>query len=178
MLDISGVHEVETRFCACTESSRIDDWQQMYRTGWYPATSAQPQTCATLEVLGFYRLLKVVANCSVRDFVSVLEALTNPLGTSPPPPRYKVRFASYSADSLSNLVCRNFCGWLGKRRASNVFEEQGSSIWTGCWPARPMVQSRWSAGRVRGRASTYPPGRTNWHLSYSRSNPSTNYTVR
>ncbi|KAJ7061114.1 hypothetical protein C8F01DRAFT_1083331 [Mycena amicta] len=43
-----------------------------------PATTTDPETCATLEALELFRLLQVVGNVNVHDFVGTLERLTDP----------------------------------------------------------------------------------------------------
>lgn len=102
VLDMAGVYEVKVLFCGCGAAGTAEDWQQCYRTGWYPATTGRPLTCATLEVLNFYRQLKVYTNCNVRDFLTVLETESNPLGTSPPPPRYDVCSSPNFVDTLAD----------------------------------------------------------------------------
>lgn len=47
--------------------------------GWYPATTIDLQTVVTIECLEKFRLLKVIANVIVRDFVTTLETLTSPM---------------------------------------------------------------------------------------------------
>ncbi|KAJ7145424.1 hypothetical protein C8R43DRAFT_1088748 [Mycena crocata] len=57
--------------------------------GWYPATTVDPATCSTLQVLELFWLLNVVGNVNVHDFVGTLERLTDPLRMSTVPDRYK-----------------------------------------------------------------------------------------
>ncbi|KAF8989456.1 hypothetical protein BDZ89DRAFT_974704 [Hymenopellis radicata] len=89
LLHSTGVHTVPFRYCDCSRADGLHKWQQLLRTGWYPATTRQPQTCATLEVLDLFRRLKTMATVNVRDFVSVLESTTNPYETEWTPDRYK-----------------------------------------------------------------------------------------
>lgn len=83
------IQTVSCRFCKCAASDRCHPWQQLLRCGWYPATTHIPQTCASVELLDFYRRLKVMATVNVRDFVSVLEDLTDPYSSAETPDRYK-----------------------------------------------------------------------------------------
>ncbi|KAJ7050920.1 hypothetical protein C8F01DRAFT_1237590, partial [Mycena amicta] len=52
----------------------------------------RPGTCATLEALEQFRLLQVVGNVNVHDFVGTLERLTDPTRVDPTPDRYKAFF--------------------------------------------------------------------------------------
>ncbi|KAF9014806.1 hypothetical protein BDZ89DRAFT_918102, partial [Hymenopellis radicata] len=76
-------------FCDCDRCEGLSKWQQALRDGWYPATTVDPQTFATIDVLELHRLLNVCATVNVRDFVTSLEKLTNPCGTEWVPDRYK-----------------------------------------------------------------------------------------
>lgn len=50
---------------------------QLLRNAWYPATTIDPRTCATFEVLELYRLLNVVGNLNTSDFITSLEQLSD-----------------------------------------------------------------------------------------------------
>ncbi|KAF9017036.1 hypothetical protein BDZ89DRAFT_961437 [Hymenopellis radicata] len=89
VLHLNGVHTVAFRYCGCAVSDREHHWQQLMRCGWYPATTRTPATCATMELLSFFRRLKTEATVNVRDFTTVLEAESNPYGTEATPDRYK-----------------------------------------------------------------------------------------
>ncbi|KAF9023545.1 hypothetical protein BDZ89DRAFT_955582, partial [Hymenopellis radicata] len=89
VMHVNGVHQVEMRYCGCSVSDGEHRWQQLLRSGLYPATTRCPATCATVEVLNLYRRLKTIATVNVRDFVTTLEDQTDPYGTSWTPDRYK-----------------------------------------------------------------------------------------
>ncbi|KAF7374455.1 CxC2 domain-containing protein [Mycena sanguinolenta] len=59
------------------------------RNGWYPATTVDPATCATFASLELFRLLNVVGNINVNDFVGTLERRTSALAMKSVPDRYK-----------------------------------------------------------------------------------------
>ncbi|KAF8995346.1 hypothetical protein BDZ89DRAFT_1149647 [Hymenopellis radicata] len=82
--------DASLRTMTLLHTTGVHTWQQLLRTGWYPATTRQLSTCATLEVLDLYRRLKTMATVNVRDFVSILESTTNPYETEWTPDRYKV----------------------------------------------------------------------------------------
>ncbi|KAJ7180030.1 hypothetical protein C8R43DRAFT_871280 [Mycena crocata] len=91
VMDVKFVHRVRFRYCACDENNDALNLEQLLRMGWYPATVVDPETCATFAALDFFRLLSVVANVNVRDFVSTLERNTNANATESVPvcDRYK-----------------------------------------------------------------------------------------
>ncbi|KAJ7934588.1 hypothetical protein B0H13DRAFT_1855184 [Mycena leptocephala] len=63
--------------------------EQLLRNGWYPATTVDPATCATFASLELFRLLNVVGNINVHDFVGTLEQRTNATELKLVPDRYK-----------------------------------------------------------------------------------------
>ncbi|KAF9001427.1 hypothetical protein BDZ89DRAFT_968328, partial [Hymenopellis radicata] len=89
VMHVNGVHQVNMRYCGCSVSDGEHRWQQLLRSGLYPATTRYPATCATIEVLNLYRRLKTIATVNVWDFVTALEDQTDPHGTSWTPDRYK-----------------------------------------------------------------------------------------
>ncbi|PBK62350.1 hypothetical protein ARMSODRAFT_1024951 [Armillaria solidipes] len=54
-------------------------WRQIMQNGWYPVTTKDPQSCTTFECLDNFRLLNILVNVNVRDYVSVLEQSTDPM---------------------------------------------------------------------------------------------------
>ncbi|KAJ6455636.1 hypothetical protein C8R47DRAFT_1228133 [Mycena vitilis] len=89
VMDMDYIHTVEYQFCACDKSDRAPNLEQLLRNGWYPATTVDPATCATFASLELFRLLSVVGNINVHDFVGTLERLTNASQTGAVPDRYK-----------------------------------------------------------------------------------------
>ncbi|KAJ6501536.1 hypothetical protein C8R47DRAFT_1211112 [Mycena vitilis] len=89
VMDTDYIHTVEYRYCACDKSDHASNLKQLLRNGWYPATTVDPATCATFAALELFRLLNVVGNINVHDFVGTLERLTNATETGSVPDRYK-----------------------------------------------------------------------------------------
>ncbi|KAJ7715461.1 hypothetical protein B0H16DRAFT_1667065 [Mycena metata] len=89
VLHPNGIHTVNYRYCQCDLSARANNLQQLLRTGWYPATTVDPATCATFQCLDLYRMLNVVGNINVHDFVGSLERLTDATKITKIPDRYK-----------------------------------------------------------------------------------------
>ncbi|KAJ7162526.1 hypothetical protein C8R43DRAFT_1086432 [Mycena crocata] len=90
VMDVQFIHTVRIRYCGCDASDGALNLEQLMRTGWYPATLTDPGTCATFAALDLFRLLSVVANVNVKDFVTTLEKNTNATATESVPDRYKV----------------------------------------------------------------------------------------
>ncbi|KAF8131316.1 hypothetical protein K438DRAFT_1788310 [Mycena galopus ATCC 62051] len=92
VMDVTGIHTIHMRFCGCEKATRVPlgTVGQLLANGWYPVTAIDPQTCATLEALEFYRMLSVVGNLNVHDFVGSLERKMDPLRMSSVLDQYKV----------------------------------------------------------------------------------------
>ncbi|KAF9020725.1 hypothetical protein BDZ89DRAFT_1138475 [Hymenopellis radicata] len=89
VMHTTGIHRLRASFCNCDVSDTASPWQLALRDGWFPATTIQPQTFATVEVLKLFRLLNVISHVNVRNFVTALERKSNPHGTEWVPDRYK-----------------------------------------------------------------------------------------
>ncbi|KAK7019477.1 CxC2 domain-containing protein [Favolaschia claudopus] len=89
VLDFPHIHEVKFRYCACDLSDRANNFEQLLRNAWYPATTVDPGTCATFATLEVFRLLTVIGALSVLDFVGTMEKSTNPSGVDSVPDRYR-----------------------------------------------------------------------------------------
>ncbi len=89
VLHVNGIHHVHISYCGCDVSNIESHWRQIMQNGWYLVTTKDPQSCAMFECLDNFRLLNVIANVNVRDYVSVLKQSTDPYGTEWVPDRYK-----------------------------------------------------------------------------------------
>ncbi|KAJ7436521.1 hypothetical protein B0H11DRAFT_1754802 [Mycena galericulata] len=89
VMDIGGIFTIDYQYCGCEKSEHTNNLGQLLGNAWYPSTTVDPETCATFQVLDQFRLLNVVGNCNVHDFVGTLERLTDPLMTASVPDRYK-----------------------------------------------------------------------------------------
>ncbi|KAJ7847056.1 hypothetical protein B0H13DRAFT_2362609 [Mycena leptocephala] len=89
VMDTQRIHTVHYRYCACDNSDYAQNLEQLLRNGWYPATTVDPATCATFAALELFRLLNVVGNINVHDFVGTLERRTNASQVNSVPDRYK-----------------------------------------------------------------------------------------
>ncbi|KAF7310144.1 CxC2 domain-containing protein [Mycena indigotica] len=92
VIDVRGVFTLRVRTCNCELGQRRNVLRQLLAHGWYPATTTDPETCATLEALELFRLLQVVGNINVNDFVGSIERLTDATRLEATPDRYKAFF--------------------------------------------------------------------------------------
>ncbi|KAJ7458364.1 hypothetical protein B0H11DRAFT_1737877 [Mycena galericulata] len=79
VMDVTGIFTLDVRYCGCEKAERSNNLDQLLGNAWYPASTIDPGTCATFQVLEFFRLLNVVGNVTAHDFVGTLERLTDPL---------------------------------------------------------------------------------------------------
>ncbi|KAJ7273867.1 hypothetical protein C8J57DRAFT_1434741 [Mycena rebaudengoi] len=75
VVDAPYIHRISFRYCKCSRSDYADNLQQLLRNSWWPATVTLPATCITFATLEMYRLLNVVGNLNVHDFVKSLDKL-------------------------------------------------------------------------------------------------------
>ena len=73
------IHTVAYRYCACCLVDPPDHVTQLLRNRWFPATTVDPETFATFEVLDFFRLGAVHANINAHNFIKVIEKQTDAL---------------------------------------------------------------------------------------------------
>lgn len=85
VIHTNGVHTVDFCYCACDLSDRSNNLKQLLRNNWYPATTVDPATCATFEALELFRLLNVIGNINMHNFVGMVERLTDPTKIRPIP---------------------------------------------------------------------------------------------
>ncbi|KAJ7667892.1 hypothetical protein DFH06DRAFT_983104 [Mycena polygramma] len=85
IMDVLGISTMKINFCDCDTS--ITHRQQLLRVNLWPATSVDPQTCATFNVLRLFEAQNCLGKISAYDFVRSLELLTNNDGLQPTPDR-------------------------------------------------------------------------------------------
>ncbi|KAJ6479203.1 hypothetical protein C8R47DRAFT_983594 [Mycena vitilis] len=132
IIDVTGIHTVRYCFCGCDKSRRTVNGTlgQLIGNGWYPATTIDPSTCATMQVLETFRLLNVVGNVNVHDFVGALERKMDPTRVSSVPDRYKA----------FGRVTRQYAWLLRGKRTGRAHEEDGlrktelGGMAVLCWP--------------------------------------------
>jgi hypothetical protein len=101
VMHTNGIHTIEFEYCGCDKSARTNNLGQLLENGWYPATTIDPETCATVQCLETFRLLNVVGNVKVHDYVGTLERLTDPLHLAGLPVRSAIAEQEYGANFFS-----------------------------------------------------------------------------
>ncbi|KAF7305850.1 CxC2 domain-containing protein [Mycena chlorophos] len=87
IIHTNGIHTVAVDFCGC-HRRKDADYIQLLRRRWFPATSDQPQTCATFACLDSMHSFALEAKITPRGYYDGLVILTDGSG-SKPPDRYK-----------------------------------------------------------------------------------------
>ncbi|KAJ7075035.1 hypothetical protein B0H15DRAFT_792355 [Mycena belliarum] len=85
IIDTLGIRTVKLNFCGC--DSRISNRQQLMRACLWPATSVDPQTCATFNAIRLFEVQNCLGKISSYDFIRSLELLSNNDGLRPTPDR-------------------------------------------------------------------------------------------
>ncbi|KAJ7839911.1 hypothetical protein B0H13DRAFT_1649958 [Mycena leptocephala] len=81
VIDILGIRIVKLNFCGC--DSTVTHRQQLMRACLWPATSTDPQTCATFNAIRMFEIQNCLGKISAYDFVRSLELLSNNDGLTP-----------------------------------------------------------------------------------------------
>jgi CxC2 like cysteine cluster associated with KDZ transposases len=80
VVDTNGIHEVALDFCGC-DTAQLR-YKQLLRARWYPATTTDPQTAATFNVLEHYHLLSYESKVSAYEFYHSLARRSDNTGLS------------------------------------------------------------------------------------------------
>ncbi|KAJ7815837.1 hypothetical protein B0H13DRAFT_2242544 [Mycena leptocephala] len=78
VLHNNGIHIVDINFCGCPGAARPLD--QLLDVGWYPATTKDPSTAATISLLRRFHKMNLQAHLPAYDFYNALVLLTNGAG--------------------------------------------------------------------------------------------------
>ncbi|KAJ7698102.1 hypothetical protein B0H17DRAFT_1130028 [Mycena rosella] len=79
VIDTMGIHTVKFQYCGCNRKVVTDNLHQLLSNTWYPVSLMDPGTCATFNVLDFFRLLTMVGNVNACNFMMSLEHRTDGL---------------------------------------------------------------------------------------------------
>ncbi|KAF9458782.1 hypothetical protein BDZ94DRAFT_1172931, partial [Collybia nuda] len=83
VIDVHGIHRVGIDFFDCHHV--LPHSTQLLRAGLYPATTKNPRTAATFQVLKEFHMLSFMSKISGFEFYASLSCLVDNTGTSPPP---------------------------------------------------------------------------------------------
>lgn len=90
VLDISGVHTVQIRYCFCEASgknARLNPGArrcQLLHNRLFPATLQRPGTAFTFRLLDFLHKLQTQSKVNLYDFYLSLVSVTDSAGQKPP----------------------------------------------------------------------------------------------
>ncbi|KAI4517072.1 hypothetical protein K525DRAFT_251912 [Schizophyllum commune Loenen D] len=73
----NGVHQVSVDFCHCGRGNGVEHRQQLMRNGWWPASFANPQTCATIACLRQFHKINNLSKVAVYEYYRALQQLTD-----------------------------------------------------------------------------------------------------
>ncbi len=103
--DVTGIHEVQVRFCECLDDHEqfAHQWVQLFRQGWFPATTNRPATAFTFRMLNAFQELNFQGKTTLYDYWRTLERITDNSGSGPPLVRPTVTEYTYR---VSHTRCR------------------------------------------------------------------------
>ncbi|KAL1690227.1 hypothetical protein GGG16DRAFT_125844 [Schizophyllum commune] len=78
----NGIHRVSVDFCHCGRGQGLHHRQQLMRNGWWPASVANPQTCATIACLRHFHKLNNLSKVAVYEYYRALQQLTDNTGAN------------------------------------------------------------------------------------------------
>lgn len=80
--DVHGVQHVRVRFCECLDAqdNLTREWCQLFREGWFPATTLRPTTAFTFQLLDTFQELNLQGKTNLYDFWKSIECLTDNSG--------------------------------------------------------------------------------------------------
>ncbi|KAK7433784.1 hypothetical protein VKT23_020552 [Stygiomarasmius scandens] len=77
VLHSNGIHEVKVDYCGCACGVHLENWEQIIRNEWFPATTEHPQTCCTFHILELFHILNLEGKVTTYNFYDGLEKLTD-----------------------------------------------------------------------------------------------------
>ena len=82
VIDLSGHHTVCVRFCKCSKNGFLENYRQLLRVGWYPASVLRPQTVFTFDLLDTYHKILLQGKLNLYDFYNAITQKTDNHGSS------------------------------------------------------------------------------------------------
>jgi len=81
VIHVNGLHPVNLLYCGCSLADSLHE--QLLHRGLFPATTTQPKTCATFQLLRHYHIQSLQSKISTIHFFQALDRETDNTGTSP-----------------------------------------------------------------------------------------------
>ena len=166
VIDVSGYHHVRVRFCACSHTSFLEPFRQLLRVRWYPASTLQPKTVFTFDLLDAYHKISLQGKLNLYNFYTAIMQRTDNCGHA------KVNVCGgrqvalviwlTPVDSTGIMRCRAASG-------SGVISRTSKGVQPDMLLSRSMTSgmglSQWSAQHVCIQDGTYPwSGRMNLEI--------------
>lgn len=79
VMHVNGMHNVAVDYCGCNEEAGSQR-EQLLRRQWYPATSTNPRTCASMRLLEHFHLTQLETKGSTYHYYRGIEHLTDNTG--------------------------------------------------------------------------------------------------
>ena len=89
VVDTTGIHQIQVRYCRCTDGCFVSEHIQLLRAGLYPATITMPRTVFTFRVLDDYLLLNLETKATPQRFLAKLQRSTTNHFPDALPDRYR-----------------------------------------------------------------------------------------
>ncbi|KAJ7094134.1 hypothetical protein C8R44DRAFT_645647, partial [Mycena epipterygia] len=109
IVDSHGVHEVGLDYCGCASSGSGSQTVQLLRAHLYPATTTNPRSAATFNVMRRFHLLSFKLKCSAYEFYNSLARETDNSGLLEVKDRYH-EFLRMTRDRHLQMLKRAGCG--------------------------------------------------------------------
>ncbi|KAG1860956.1 hypothetical protein F4604DRAFT_1882528 [Suillus subluteus] len=87
VLDVNGVHSVAVDFCGCETAQPVTT--QLLHVQWFPATSLNPKSAATFQLLHHFHILTFESKASAFECWQTLSWLSDNSGIDPPKDHYE-----------------------------------------------------------------------------------------
>ena len=84
VVDLSGHHTVCVRFCRCSKGGLLENYRQLLRVNWYPASVLRPKTVFTFDLLDTYHKISLQGKLNLYDFYNVIMQKTDNCGSLKP----------------------------------------------------------------------------------------------
>ncbi|KAF9779699.1 hypothetical protein BJ322DRAFT_1012771 [Thelephora terrestris] len=77
VVDLSGYHSVRIRFCTCPHTAFLDHFRQLLRVRWFPASTLQPKTVFTFDLMDTYHKISMQGKLNLYDFYTAIMQKTD-----------------------------------------------------------------------------------------------------
>ncbi|KAG1879782.1 hypothetical protein F4604DRAFT_1679367 [Suillus subluteus] len=138
LIDTNGIHEIGLDFCGCETAQT--HMKQLLHMAWFPATTTDPCTAATFQILEQYHILSFESKCSSYELYHTIMQLLDNTGLYPR--KYQDHYKAFMqmVRKWRHLKILKQAGW-GYDSAG--VESTGSSKCAVLCPACPQPVNSW-----------------------------------